>query len=114
MHELGVVVHVIKQVEDVAKKNDVKQVKEITLEVGEVSGIVKQYFLDAFEWAKKKSEYLKDTTLNFIILKAVTYCEDCGQTYGTVEHGITCPYCGSENTYLVTGNGVSIKDIKVI
>ena len=44
MHELGLVVHVIKQVEELAKQNNVKEVKEVTLEVGEVSGVVKQYF----------------------------------------------------------------------
>ena len=59
MHELGIVVYVIEQVEALAKKNNVKQVVELTLEVGEVSGVVKQYFLDAFEWAKKRTEYMK-------------------------------------------------------
>ena len=114
MHELGIVVHVIKLVEELAKKNNVKQVVELTLEVGEVSGVVKQYFLDAFEWSKKRTEYMKECKLNYIILEAITYCEDCQQTYSTTKYGKTCPHCGSEHTYLVTGRDVSIKDVKVI
>ena len=113
MHELGIVVHVIKQIEQLAKEQNVKEVKELTLEVGEVSGIVKQYFVDAFEWSKKRTEFMKDCKLNLIILEAISYCEDCKDTFPTVKHGIHCPKCGGENTYLVTGRDVSIRDIKV-
>ena len=48
MHELGIVVHVIKQIEQIAEENKVNKVVELTLEVGEVSGVVKEYFVDAF------------------------------------------------------------------
>jgi len=41
----------------------------------------------------------------------VTFCEDCKQEYETVAHGKTCPHCGSENTYLVTGNEVILKEV---
>ena len=114
MHELGIVVHVIKQVEELAKKNNVKEVKELTLEVGEVSGVVKQYFVEAFEWSKKKTEYMKDCKLNYVVIQVITYCENCQKTYSTTQYGKTCPFCGSGNTYLVVGRDVAIKDIKVI
>ena len=114
MHELGIVVHVVKQVEQLAKENNVKEVVELTLEVGEVSGVVKQYFVDAFEWSKKRTEYMKNTKLNYIIIRGTSFCEDCQETYPTTEYGKTCPKCGGGNTYLVSGREVSIKDIKVI
>ena len=114
MHELGIVVHVIKQIEQLAKENNVKEVVELTLEVGEVSGVVKQYFVDAFEWAKKRTEYMKNTKLNFIIIEAISFCEDCQDTYKTTAYGKECPKCKGNNTYLVTGRDVSIKDVKVI
>ena len=114
MHELGIIVHVIKQVEELAKKNNVKQVVELTLEVGEVSGVVKEYFVDAFEWSKKRTEYMKECKLNYITIEGITYCEDCKDTYPTVKYGKTCPKCGGGHTYLVTGRDVSIRDIKVI
>ena len=113
MHELGIVVHVIKQIEDLAKTQKVEKVNELTLEVGEVSGVVKEYFVDAFEWAKKRTEYMKDCKLNLIIIQGITYCEDCKKTYSTTEYGKECPYCHSTNTYLVTGKDVMIKNVKV-
>ena len=37
-------------------------------------------------------------------LEAITYCEDCHGQYRTIDYGKTCPYCHSENTYLLRGN----------
>lgn len=113
MHELGIVVHVINQVEELAKKNNVQKVVELTLEVGEVSGVVKEYFVDAFNWAIKKTEYMKECKLNYITIQGITYCEDCGKTYPTVKYGKECPYCHSPKTYLTTGSEVMIKNVKV-
>ncbi len=113
MHELGVVFNITKQVDEVAKQNNVKKVTSLTIELGEVSAVIPELFTDCFEWAKKKSEYLKDCKLNLVVMKAVTYCEDCKKTYSTVEHGKTCPYCKSPHTYLVTGNELVIKQMEV-
>ena len=114
MHELGIVVHVIKQIEALAKEKQIKQVVELTLEVGEVSGVVEEYFVDAFDWAKKRTEYMKECKLNYVVIQGISYCQDCKQTFKTTEYGKTCPHCGSGNTYLVTGRDVAIKDVKVI
>ncbi len=114
MHELGIVVHVIKQIEKIAEENKVQKVVELTLEVGEVSGVVKEYFVDAYNWSIKKTKYMQECKLNFVTIKGITYCENCGKTFETTKYGIECPYCHSSDTYLVTGKEVQIKDIKVI
>ncbi len=114
MHELGIVMHVVDQVEKVAVENNVERVLKLTLEVGEVSSIVPELFTECFEWAKKKTEHLKDTELELILLEAVSYCRDCKKTYKTTEHAKECPHCGSNDTYLVTGNEMNIKDMEVV
>ena len=38
----------------------------------------------------------------------------CKNTFSTIENGKKCPYCGSENTYLLKGQEVNIKEIEVI
>lgn len=113
MHELGLVMKVIDEAEQVARANDVKRVLKLTLEVGEVSSVVPSYFTDCFEWAKRKTEFLKDAELNMIILKGISYCNACKQTYPTVDYAKKCPHCGSDDTYLVTGNELNIKDLEV-
>ena len=80
MHELGIVIEVVKQVEQLAKENDVEKVTELTIEVGEVSGVVKEYFEDAFKWFIKKTEYMKECALKYITIQGISYCEDCKKT----------------------------------
>ncbi len=112
MHELGIVFYVIKEAEKVCKENHLTHVSKLTLEVGEVSSIVPSYFRDCWKWAVERSEYMKGCVLDLVVLKAITYCQDCKKTYSTVEHGKKCPYCGSERTYLATGNETLIKSIE--
>ena len=113
MHELGIVFNITKQIDEIAKQNKVNSVTSLTIEVGEVSTVVPEYFKDCFEWAKKKTEYLKDCKLNLVVLSALSYCEDCKQTYETVKYGKICPHCKSEHTYLVSGSEVKMKQIEV-
>lgn len=113
MHELGIVFYILDAVKKTCKENDVKKVKKITLEVGEVSLIVPDYFKDCYNWAIKKEELLKDAQLEMITVEALSCCDDCKEVYSTTEYGKICPNCHSENTYLVTGRDVIIKDIEV-
>ncbi len=113
MHELGIVLHVIDRVEETARENQVEKVTKLTLEVGEVSSIVPSYFSDCFEWAKQKTEYLREAELEMIILEGISYCRTCKKTYQTTAYAKKCPNCGSDDTYLVTGNELRIRDIEV-
>ena len=73
MHELGIVVEVVKQVEELAKQNNVDKVIELTIEVGEVSGVIKEYFEDAFKWFIKKTEYMKECKLVYVPIQGISY-----------------------------------------
>ncbi|NLM74422.1 MAG: hydrogenase maturation nickel metallochaperone HypA [Clostridiaceae bacterium] len=112
MHELGIVFHIIKTVERVGDENSLTNVSEVTLELGEVSGVVPSELNDCWNWAVKKTELMKEAKLLIETIPALTLCESCGKTYGTVEFGRVCPYCGSENTYLVQGREINLKEIK--
>ena len=112
MHELGVVFHVIESVENIGKENQLTKVPSVTLEVGEVSGVVPSYLTDCWKWAVERSDFMKGAALHFEKIPAVTFCEDCKEEYPTVKHGKTCPRCGSGNTYLLRGNEFVIKEIE--
>lgn len=114
MHELGIVMQVIDQVEAVAEDSGVNQVRKLRMEVGEVSSVVPALFTDCFQWAKKKTKHMQDAQLELIVLEGISYCRKCRETYRTTAYGKECPHCGSRETYLVTGNEVTIKDIEVV
>lgn len=113
MHELGVVFYVIKDVKKVAEENQVEQVETVTLEIGEVSGVVHEYLIDCWNWAVKKEPLMEHAKLLIETIPAVTFCENCGKNYETVTYAKVCPYCQSEHTYLLQGNEFNIKEIGV-
>jgi len=113
MHELGVVFYVIRDVKKVAEENAVECVETVTLEIGEVSGVIHDYLIDCWNWAVKKEPLMDHAELVIETIPAVTFCEDCERTYETVKYAKVCPYCGSENTYLICGNEFNIKEIGV-
>ena len=112
MHELGIVYHIIRDVENVARANGVSRVSSVTLLLGEVSGVVPDLLLDAWRWAADKKPITEGSELIVEPVEAVTHCEACGRDYATVEHGKTCPHCGSGETYLLQGQDVMIKQIE--
>lgn len=114
MHELGTIIYVIDTIEKLAAEETLTAVGSITLQVGEVSGIVPDYLTDFWLYARKKSELLKETELKIETLPAVTFCQDCKKTYPTVQYAKKCPHCQSENTFLVVGNEFTIKEIEAM
>ena len=112
MHELGIVFHIIKAVERVGAENKLTQVSTVILELGEVSGVIPEELTNCWQWAVQKTELLKEAALVIETIPAVTFCEGCERTYGTVQYGRICPFCGSERTYLVRGNEINLKTIE--
>ena len=113
MHELGIVFYIIRDVKKVAEENHVNHVNAVVMNIGEVSTVVPEYLTDCWKWATDKEDLMRGCELKCNILPAVTICNTCGKEYPTVEFGKTCPHCGSEDTVLLRGNEVEIKEIEV-
>ena len=114
MHELSVVFHVIRRVEELGEENHLEKVSRVTVEIGEVSTVIPHYLIDCWNWAVKKTDLLQEAQLQVETIPAITYCEGCQSTYPTVAHGRQCPHCGSGATYLLQGNEFNIKEIEAL
>lgn len=113
MHELGVTFYVVRDVTKVARENGADRIDYVTLEIGEVSGVVHEQLIDCWNWARKKEPVTEQAELKIETLEAVTFCEDCKGEYRTLDYGKRCPYCESEHTYLLRGNELMIKEIGI-
>ena len=83
MHELGIVFHIIESVEEVAAQNNIHRVSGVTLQLGEVSGILHDYLSDCWRWACDKNDLMRGAELAIEEIPAITYCEACGRQYPT-------------------------------
>ncbi len=92
MHEMGTVMYVIRTVNEVCERNKLSKVASVTLEIGEVSGIIPEYIENFWHWAVTKEKHLRDAELVIEPIKAVTRCGSCGKTYETVKYAKVCPH----------------------
>ena len=113
MHEMGIILHLAKSLDESAKEYNFSKISKVTLEIGEVSGIITDYFVDCWNYFKVKYPLLAESELILETLPAVTYCSNCERTYETVKYGKECPYCHSGETWLLKGNECIIKEIVV-
>lgn len=111
MHELGIVFHMIDTLEEVGAENGLTSIARVTLDLGEVTGVLPDYLLDCWRWAADRTELLRGAELDVQKIEAVTVCNACGRTYPTIEHGKTCPHCGSPDTELLRGLEIEIREI---
>ena len=92
-------------------ENELTEIDSVTLELGEVSGVVSDYLKDCWAWYAKKTPLIQNASLEFETIPAITWCNACKTTYPTVQYGKTCPNCGSGETWLQQGNEMNIKQI---
>ena len=111
MHEMGIILHLARTLDETAEAEKLKKISEVTLQVGEVSGIMTDLFVDCWNYFRAKHPVLRDCELVLETIPAVTWCDNCKRTYETVKYGRTCPYCQSGETWLQRGNECVIKEI---
>ena len=78
MHELGIIVHIAKTLDQVAAENKLKKIGSVTLDIGEVSGIVPEYLTECWEFYRKKNPLIAECEMKIESLPAVTICEVIG------------------------------------
>lgn len=112
MHEMGIVLHLAKTLDETAAEEHLARIGSVTLQVGEVSGILTDYFQECWDYFKVRHPVSKDSELILETIPAVTWCDNCKRTYETVKYGRECPYCHSGETWLLRGNECIIKEIE--
>lgn len=113
MHELGVVFYALDAVEDaIAERDDVNHVDNVTIKLGELSGVVPHLLQDCWAWAVSKRDKMNECALRIEQIKALTHCDNCGCDYETIPNGKICPECGSDKTSLICGNEFILERIE--
>jgi hydrogenase nickel incorporation protein HypA/HybF len=103
MHEFSLAEEVIRLAEHEAKRNNALSVSEITIEVGNMSGIE----ADAFESALgllSEGSILDKANLSIVRLKGKGVCDSCEQEFEMNKRMDTCPQCHSFPSEIRGGN----------
>lgn len=100
MHELGVVLEIFELVEEIMQEQDLKKVASVTVDVGELSGILPDYFKECWNAARLGSVF-ENTEMILNIIPATAKCA-CGEVYELNKCGRICPKC-KKTDYEITG-----------
>lgn len=103
MHEFSLAGEVIKLAEFEAEKIKACSVSEITLEVGNMTGIQAESLETALGILSAGS-VLENAALNIIRIKGVGICSECGKEFEMDNRIETCPDCEAFPSQIKGGN----------
>ena len=115
MHELPVTKSIYKIVRKHARKNRVKRVISVNLEIGIISDLEQEWIQRYFDYLSKGT-FLEGTRLNISRVPAVFRCNDCLKEFpveSLLAQDLSCIYCGSGNLSLISGKEYTIKNMEV-
>ena len=112
MHEIGVVRSMVKTVTDFAQANNIAEVTEIVLDIGELSLVIPKYVEDIYPVVVEDT-FLKDTKLIINIIPGMAECDECNELFNVIEHEGYCPSCGSFEKTILSGKDFLIREIHI-
>ncbi len=110
LHELGVIIEVVNQVELFAKENDVEKIETLVLQIGELSSMIPEYMYKLYP-AAIEGTMLQDSKLEIEVIPGNGLCKECRQVFNLVKEQGICPGCGSKAFELLSGKEFYIKEI---
>ena len=111
MHELSICYEIIKSVEQIVVENELEKVNKITLEIGELSSIVKKYLLDCFAPAVENTMFA-DTIIELETIEGIAICNGCGTNFNVIKNNGYCPNCKIRDMEVISGKEFLIKSIE--
>jgi hydrogenase nickel incorporation protein HypA/HybF len=129
MHEWALAEAILTSAKQIAEKEKLKNVSEITIKIGELQQVERDIL--RFALSEMKPENLNSTKFRILKAKTTLKCRVCGTAWQfdskkvdkdiaeaihfvpEVAHTyIKCPKCGSPDFEIVSGRGVWLENIK--
>ena len=71
MHEMPVVMNVVELVDDYARQNDVREVRKVIMEIGEIAMVIPHYFRSFWEPVIEQSDFCKNAELQIDVVPGI-------------------------------------------
>ncbi len=112
MHELSIATNIVAIAEEQAEQNKAKSVREITIEIGALSGVVLEALEFAMEEANKKT-LLENSHYILQLIPAKGRCQQCKKEFDMKEHFSVCPFCQHTRIDVLQGKELNVKSLKI-
>jgi hydrogenase nickel incorporation protein HypA/HybF len=112
MHEYPITQHIVKLVEEAARKQHAARVTKITLVVGEQSGFVGDSIHLYFDIISRGT-LAEGAELSIIYIQSKLLCRRCNEHFARARYSFACPRCGEDGVPTDIGKEFYIQDIEV-
>lgn len=112
MHEFSLALNIIDIATEYAVKENAIEVREVEIEVGELSGVV----IEALEFALEsavKGTLLEKAECIIKIVKGEVICNDCNYEFKTDNLYTECPQCHSYSIEIIKGKELKVTSIVI-
>ena len=109
MHELSIMRNIVRICEESAAGFPIKKV---TVEVGELSGIIPSALEFCFE-ASVKGTLLENAKMIINVISPQVRCKDCETMFNAKAYYDSCPECKSSNIEVLLGEELKVKELEV-
>jgi hydrogenase nickel incorporation protein HypA/HybF len=112
MHELTLAQGILSIIDSEDKKNSFDRVLEVSLKIGEFSGIIPSCLLEFFPIAAKDTK-AEGAKLKISVIPAAFTCLDCGYEGAVDRKEACCPKCKSQAIRMTAGREFYVESLNV-
>lgn len=112
MHELSIATSIVEYASEFAREHRADSISRIDLEVGQLSGVVKESLEFAMEEAVKNS-VLEKAQVVITETEGKSVCNKCQTEFNNSDWYTPCPNCMSMDSEIVAGKELQIRSIIV-
>ncbi|WP_432822621.1 hydrogenase maturation nickel metallochaperone HypA [Trichloromonas sp.] len=112
MHEVGITRSIVEICEENARRQGATIIRSVTVEIGELSGVVPEAVEFCFE-ACSKGTLLEEASLIIDRIPGRGRCGDCRAECGMDPHSFECPTCGSLALQRIAGDELRVTEMEI-
>ena len=112
MHEMSLCEGILQILESESIKQGFKRVKNVWLEIGDLSGVEPEAMLFSFD-AVTRTTLAEGAKLNIINIPGMAWCLQCAENVSVKQRFDECPNCGSYQLQVTSGDEMKIKELEV-
>jgi hydrogenase nickel incorporation protein HypA/HybF len=112
MHEMSIALSIIDLASKQAREAGAREIKEVELDIGTMSGVE----LEALNFAMKvavKNTMLEKSRIKINHITASAECLECGHAFNTRAILGPCPECSALNTRIISGRELQVKSLLI-
>ncbi|MBC2582453.1 hydrogenase maturation nickel metallochaperone HypA [Clostridium sp. DJ247] len=111
MHEVSIMQNSIKIVLEKAEENNIKNISKITIKIGELSGVMSDSLIFAFN-SLSKGTIAEGAEFLIEKVKATAMCNDCDIVFEIDHFNKLCPNCNKFSTNILSGYELYVNTIE--